>query len=101
MTAALRTADAGPLDDAQAAHTRGDYATELRLLRPLGEQGNAEAQEALGTPYVMGGAVSQDYIEAVKWFREDVALIPAGIVFSLALATARKSVSRGHTRRVG
>jgi TPR repeat protein len=62
-------AGAGPLEDAQAAHNRGDYTTELRLLRPLAEQGNAEAQEALGTLYVVGSGVPQDYVEAVKWFR--------------------------------
>jgi hypothetical protein len=35
---------AGPFEDAQAAHSRRDYATALRLWRPLAEQGNAEAQ---------------------------------------------------------
>ena len=61
-------AGAGPLD-ARDAHLRGDYTTEFRLLRPLAEQGNAEAQEAFGTLYVMGESVPQDYGEAVKWFR--------------------------------
>jgi TPR repeat protein len=51
-------------------HARGDYTTELRLVRPLAERGDAEAQEALGTLYVMGDGVVQDYVEAVKWFRE-------------------------------
>jgi hypothetical protein len=60
---------AGPLEEARAADNRGDYTTELRLLRPLAEQGNAEAQEAVGTLYVMGCGVPQDYVEAVKWFR--------------------------------
>jgi TPR repeat protein len=62
-------ADAAPLDDAHAAHRRGDYATELRLLRPLAEQGNAEAQTALGLMYDAGHGVPQDYVEAVKWYR--------------------------------
>ena len=39
---------AGPFEDAQAAHGRSDYATALRLWRPLADQGNAEAQYALG-----------------------------------------------------
>jgi hypothetical protein len=30
-----------PLDDAIAARQHGDYATALRLLQPLAEQGNA------------------------------------------------------------
>jgi hypothetical protein len=33
---------AGPLDVAQAAHGKKDYATALRLWRPLADQGNAE-----------------------------------------------------------
>jgi uncharacterized protein len=62
-------AGGGPLDDALAADRRGDYATEFRLLRPLAEQGNAEAQTAVGDMYVGGHGVPQDYVEAVKWFR--------------------------------
>jgi TPR repeat protein len=70
MIAALAgAAGAGPLDDARAADLRGDYATEFRLLRPLAEQGNAEAQTALGDMYAGGNSVPQDYVEAVKWFR--------------------------------
>jgi hypothetical protein len=32
---------AGPYEDAVAAFGRGDYATALRLIRPLADQGNA------------------------------------------------------------
>ncbi len=35
---------AGPGQDAMAAYARGDYATALRLLRPLADQGDAQAQ---------------------------------------------------------
>jgi len=35
---------AGPLEDADVAIKRHDYATALRLIRPLAEQGNANAQ---------------------------------------------------------
>ena len=37
-------AAAGPFEDATAAYERGDYATALRLFRPLAEQGNADVQ---------------------------------------------------------
>ena len=40
-------ANAGPFEDALAAHGRGDYATSLRLWRPLADQGNASAQSIL------------------------------------------------------
>ena len=46
------------------------YATALRLYRPLAEQGNADAQQALGLIYAKGDGVTQDNAEAVKWFRK-------------------------------
>ena len=41
----------------------------MRLLRPLAEQGDAEAQYHLGTRYFTGAGVPKDYAEALKWFR--------------------------------
>jgi hypothetical protein len=61
---------AGPLDDAQAAYNRGDYATALQLIRPLADQGDARAQSILGLMYESGRGVPQDYAEAVKWYRK-------------------------------
>ena len=60
---------AGPLEDADAAYKRGDFAEALRLLRPLAEQGVATAQDNLGLLYAQGKGVPQDYSEAAKWFR--------------------------------
>jgi len=62
-------AAAGPLHDGNAAAQRGDYATALRLWRPLAEQGDAAAQYNLGNMYVKGAGVPQDDAEAVKWYR--------------------------------
>ena len=62
-------ADAGPVEDALTAAKRGDYATALRLWRPLAEQGDAVAEYFLGFMYREGYGVPQDYAEAVKWFR--------------------------------
>ncbi len=45
---------AGQLEDANAAYNKGDYATALRLLRPLAEQGDAAAQTNLGFMYESG-----------------------------------------------
>ena len=56
-------------DDAEAAYYRGDYATALRLYRPLAEVGHVVAQYSLGVMYDNGQGVSQDYAEAVKWYR--------------------------------
>ena len=64
------TAMAGPLEDAKAADERGDYATELRILRPLADQGNALAQSVLGWMYAQGRGVTQDNAQALAWYRK-------------------------------
>jgi hypothetical protein len=46
---------AGPFEDAADAYEQGDYATALRLIRPIAEQGNAGAQTRLRLRRV-GGA---------------------------------------------
>ena len=51
---------AGPYEDAVAAFGRGDYATALRLIRPLADQGNARAQSDLGVMYEEGLGVVQN-----------------------------------------
>jgi TPR repeat protein len=60
---------AGPLEDAKAAWSRGDYATALQIFRPLANQGYAEAQRLLGAMYELGHGVPQNYAEAMKWYR--------------------------------
>lgn len=89
---------AGPLEDKSsgfAAVVQRDYATALRLLRPLAEQGDAEAQGAVGYIYELGcdapqgqvnadtimkdlgaivptvsSCVKQDYVESLIWYRK-------------------------------
>jgi TPR repeat protein len=65
----VSTGVAGPLEDASAANKRGDYATALRLLRPLAGQGDMDAQTLLGLMYYNGQGMPQNYAEAAKWFR--------------------------------
>jgi uncharacterized protein len=64
------SAAAGPWEDAAAAFQRGDYATAMRLWRPFADQGNAEAQTAIGIMYAKGRGVPQDYATAVSWYRK-------------------------------
>ncbi len=52
------------------AYNKGDYATALSELRPLAEQGDADAQYNLGVMYDKGQGVAQNYAEAVKWYRK-------------------------------
>ncbi len=61
---------AGQFEDAVAAYQRGDYATALRLLRPLADQGNAVAQYNPGFMYDKGQGVPQDYAEAAGWYHK-------------------------------
>ena len=63
-------ASAGTLDDAVNADARGDYAKALRLIRPAANDGDAAAQFYLGTMYVTGHGVQQDYSAAALWFRK-------------------------------
>ncbi len=62
------SAHAGPLEDGVAAYERKDYATALRLLRPLAERGDTRAQGGLGFMYTIGRGVPQDYAEAANWY---------------------------------
>jgi TPR repeat protein len=70
ITALAVPAHAGPFEDGLAAYQRDDYATSLRLWRPLAEQGNAQAQSNLGLIYDRGQGVPQDYRQAMKWYRK-------------------------------
>ena len=69
----IAQAVAGPFEDAGAAHKRADYATEFKLLSPLAEAGNPDAQYNLGVLYDKGLRVPKDSTAAMKWFRKAAA----------------------------
>ena len=62
-------AAAGAFEDGLSAYNRQDYATALRMWRPLADQGNASAQSNLGFMYDIGQGVPKDDVQAVKWYR--------------------------------
>ena len=64
-----QVSDAEDLDRAVEAYNDGDYATSLKITKPLAQQGNARAQRALAFLYYLGRGVTKDAKEAVKWFR--------------------------------
>jgi TPR repeat protein len=74
-------AAAGPFEDGVNAFNGGDYATAIRLVRPLAEQGDRRAQAALGRFYQDGFGAPQDYAAAVSWYRKaaDQGLGPCAI----------------------
>lgn len=53
-----------------AAYSKGDYATALRLYRQLADRGNVSAQYVIGTMYFDGRGVPQVYATAALWFRK-------------------------------
>ena len=59
---------AAPLDDANAAFQRGDYATAERILLPMAEAGNAYAQYRLGMVYAEATGEMRSTEEAAKWY---------------------------------
>ena len=65
-----RSVATGPLEDALDAAERSDYATAIRLWRPLADKGEVEAQYNLGVMYDQGLGVTRDYAVAVSWFRK-------------------------------
>jgi TPR repeat protein len=70
MLVIAQVVSAGSFADGMAAYNRGDYATALKLWRPLAERGNADAQVLLGNMYSEGHGVPQNDAEAVSWYRE-------------------------------
>jgi TPR repeat protein len=68
----------GTLNDGVAAYNRGDFATALQILTPLAEQGDAHAQDFLGSMYQEGQGVAKDPVAAYRWNRSAAELgIPA------------------------
>src|SRR5687767_5944882 len=61
-------APSGALAQAVAAYKAGRDDQAARLLRPLAEQGDPEAQTYLGILYREGRGVPIDHVEAVNWF---------------------------------
>jgi len=57
---------AGPYEDGLLAYGLGDYATALRILRPLADQGNADAQISLAVIYAEGQGVPKDL---ARWYQ--------------------------------
>ena len=75
------------LDDASAAHARGDYQTALNILKPRAEQGLAIAQNNLGIMYDEGLGVAQDYKTAAKYYTLAAEQGLASAQYNLAVIT--------------
>jgi Sel1 repeat-containing protein len=66
----MQGALAEPLEDGLSAFQRQNYGAAERLLTPLAEQGNAEAQLTLGLMFTRGLGVERDLDAAIGWFKQ-------------------------------
>jgi TPR repeat protein len=57
------------LTDAKKAYEEGNYSKSLEIIRPLALAKNPDAQTKLGVLYENGHGVTQDYAEAMKWYK--------------------------------
>jgi hypothetical protein len=64
------SAIAGAFEDGSNAWDHGDYASAMRLLRPLADRGDPRAQSRVGVMYQHGWGVQLDYADAVSWLRQ-------------------------------
>ena len=71
----------GPFEDARSAAARGDFATAVRILQPLDEQGEPAARYILALAYRDGQGVPQNYGAAIKRLRQvaDLGIAPAQV----------------------
>lgn len=61
-------ARADDFDTGRSAYISGDYETALKILKPLAEQGDPEAEKIMGMMYDYGHGVDKDKREALKWY---------------------------------
>lgn len=59
---------ATPFKDALTAYASGDFNRALQILRPLAEEGDANAQFWLGMMYRLGEGVPPSKLHAYVWF---------------------------------
>jgi hypothetical protein len=91
-------ARANDLDAGIAAMNRKDYPTAFRLLEPLAQSGNAQAQLRLGLLYFHGHGVRESDAEAMRWFERSArqgnaeAQFQLGNMYAYGLADAAPGV---------
>ncbi len=58
----------GPLEMGRTAYQNGDYKGAVRILRPVAEGGDVDAQWILAMSYQEGNGVPLDMVQAYMWF---------------------------------
>src|SRR5271154_4270679 len=97
----VSAAVAGPYEDGTAAQFNGDYASALRLWRPLADQGDTRAQYGVGSMYERGQGVPQNYAEAARWYHRAAELGDVSMQFDLgSMYHFGQVVSQNYTEAV-
>lgn len=80
-----------PYADGKAALLKGDYATALKIWRPMAERGDPAGENGLGYLYNCGCGVPQDIDKAIEWYRRaiDQGFIKAEYNLGVLHASAR------------
>lgn len=81
------------VSQAIAAYDKGDYVTAMQEAHLLAEQGNAVAENLLGLMYFYGHGVSQDYIQAERWFRNSADHGNARAQFNIGLMYENEKIA--------
>ncbi|MBY0431630.1 MAG: sel1 repeat family protein, partial [Rhodospirillales bacterium] len=81
------------LDQGRIAFERGDHATAASILKPLAEQGQAEAQYLLGRILAAGRGLRLDYKDAYSWYAK-------AAVQGHAKGTCRAALLKAHGQGV-
>ena len=68
LAVSFGTASVADLYKGLSAYVAGNYITAFKELKSPAEQGDVTAQNLLGGLYHTGDGVSQNYVEAAKWF---------------------------------
>ena len=79
-------------ETAMDAYNRKDYATALREWQALAEQGEADAQDFLGTLYFKGWGVAQDYTKARQWWKKAAAQSDLALLYANGLGGSQDLV---------
>jgi len=79
LLGSMRISESGDFEKGVAAYKRGDYTIALRELKPIAEQGDAEAQYQLGKVLMKGlsecdaagdeKCIVRNALDAVMWFK--------------------------------
>jgi TPR repeat protein len=82
--AMMGAALAGPLEDADTAERRDDYATAIPIYRLLAAKGDVHALKRLGFFFEIGVGVKRDWLEAANWYSKAADAGDAGAPASLS-----------------